>query len=216
MTNVSDLQRDLIVLVADKDMESAVKGILSRPESLGIRSITFDCYIHPSRDSGCFLEGHSFIRLFQRSHTYALIMFDHDGCGREKWDRARLEVEVEQRLLDSGWENRSAAIVLQPELEIWVWSDSPEVDKILGWGNREPSLRTWLNAKGFLHSDQTKPDRPKEAVEKALRSAAKPLSPMLYFQLAQTVSFNRCADPAFAKLKEILKNWFATEQTTEA
>ena len=32
-------RKDLIVLAADKDMEHALKGLLSRPQALGIRTI---------------------------------------------------------------------------------------------------------------------------------------------------------------------------------
>ena len=45
-------QKDLIILVADKNMEFAVRGILTRLEALGIRDITYDLYVHPERDPG--------------------------------------------------------------------------------------------------------------------------------------------------------------------
>jgi len=36
--------KDLVILVADKNMEYSVKGILSRPQALSIRQITFDIF----------------------------------------------------------------------------------------------------------------------------------------------------------------------------
>jgi hypothetical protein len=93
-------------------------------------------------------------------------------------------------------------------LEIWVWSDSPEVPRVLGWPSAPPDLSTWLISKGFIHAAGTKPQRPKEAVEAAIRRARKPRSSALYFELASRVSVRRCTDPAFAKLQMVLKNWF--------
>jgi len=48
-----DKVMDLIALVADADMEAAVRALLSRPSALGIRSITFDVKRHIQRDAGC-------------------------------------------------------------------------------------------------------------------------------------------------------------------
>jgi hypothetical protein len=40
--------RDLIFLVADSNMEQTVRGLMSRPQSLGIREgIMFDIIRHP-------------------------------------------------------------------------------------------------------------------------------------------------------------------------
>ena len=57
-------QKDLIVLVADKDMESSLKGILARNHSLGIREISFDIFVHPYKDPGCLNISDQFMRSF--------------------------------------------------------------------------------------------------------------------------------------------------------
>lgn len=133
---------------------------------------------------------------------------DREGCGREAAGREQLEKEIEFRLDDSGWEDRAAAVVIDPELEIWVWSDSPHVDAIIGWEGRDPPLRTWLKDREFLREDQIKPLRPKEALEGALRVSRTPRSSSIYLKLAQKVSLERCIDPSFVKLKIILQEWF--------
>jgi phage antirepressor YoqD-like protein len=99
-------------------------------------------------------------------------------------------------------------ILLDPELEIWVWSDSPEVDGQLGWAQRQPDLRTWLRQKGLLLSDQAKPERPKEAMKAALREVKEPWSSSIHQHLAERVSLRRCTDPGFTKLKDTLRRWF--------
>lgn len=206
------IPKDLVVLVADKNMEFAVKGLLSRPRALGVCPITSDLFVHPYRDPGCLLVGHNFLRPLVNRYSYALVMFDREGCGRERLSREELEQQVEDRLSQSGWGDRAASIVLDPELEVWVWSDSPHVESVLGWSGRQPDLRTWLAEKGFAEVNALKPNRPKEATQAALRLVRKHRSSALYFQLATKVSFKRCIDPAFFKFKAILRNWFSEEQ----
>lgn len=100
------------------------------------------------------------------------------------------------------------AIVIDPELEAWLWSDSPEVDNALGWKGKSPSLRTWLKEKEFFKGDSLKPSPPKNAAEEALKKVFKPRSASIYYQAAKSVSLKRCEDPAFLKLKEKLTQWF--------
>ena len=200
--------RDLVVLAADKDMEFAVKGLLARAAALGIRGILSDVFVHPHHDPGCLLEGHDFLRLYTKSHRHALVMLDREGSGREDLSRESLEQEVEGLLAQSGWENRAAAIAIDPELEVWVWSGSPHVDAVLGWGGRNPTLTAWMVSEGLLPHDRRKPDRPKEAVEQALKVASMARSSSRYFELAKRVSLEQCVDPAFAKFKSTLRAWF--------
>jgi hypothetical protein len=201
-------RKDLIVLVADKSMETAVMGVLSRRESLRIRKTEVDPFTHPAKDSGCLVDGPDFLRSFQNQYAYALLLFDREGCGREASSREDLEAQVEVRLNQAGWAGRSAAIVLDPELEIWVWSRSPHVATVLGWKDRDTELRSWLRAQGYLVEGQVKPARPKEAVEDALRIVKKPISSSIYSELTRRVSLEHCVDPAFVKLKGILQRWF--------
>lgn len=202
-------KKNLIVLTADKNMEFSVMGILNRHEALGIRSLSYDIRVHVERDPGCLRKSHYFLKPFANRYAYALVIFDREGCGRDELSREALEQKVEEKLAQNGWSNRSAAIVPDPELEIWVWSDSPHVDTVLGWKDKRPDLRTWMAKKGFLEKSQIKPGRPKEAVECALKYVRKARSSSIYLQIARKVSLNRCHDPAFLKLKSTLKKWFA-------
>lgn len=199
---------DLVVLLADKDMEVTVSGLLARSQALAIRTISVDIYRHPQRDPGCRLRSADFLRSFSRQYRYALVMFDREGCGGGEATRQELESAVEERLRVTGWQDRASAIVIDPELENWVWSDSPEVTRVLGWETATPSLMRWLENEGFAQRGDTKPRQPKEAMERALRYARKPRSASLFFELASRVSVQRCADPAFTKFKLTMQKWF--------
>jgi hypothetical protein len=166
--------RDLVVLVADSHQKAAVTGILSRAKAMGIRSVEADIRVHILRDPGCLREAHEFLRSFSRKYLHALVLFDREGCGQDDRPREVLEDQVQQHLSRSGWEDRSAVVVIEPELEAWVWSESPEVDAALGWEGRSPKLRDWLAQGGFLPAGQVKPLRPKEAMVAALRQAGRP------------------------------------------
>ncbi|MDQ1350581.1 MAG: hypothetical protein QG657_883 [Acidobacteriota bacterium] len=199
---------DLVVLVADRNMENSINGILERPEAIRIKQIKSEIYIHPHRDPGCLNKGHDFLRPFVNRCRHALVIFDKEGCGKEKLTREALEIQMEDNLKLSGWGERAAAVVIDPELENWLWSDSPEVDLALGWKGRTPPLRRWLEEKGFLTGNSVKPSHPKEAVESALRTAYQPKSSSIYHRIAKSVSLKRCQDPAFLKLKDKLYQWF--------
>jgi hypothetical protein len=203
-----DKRKDLILLAADKDMEFALKGVFSQIHSLRIRAIQYEPYIHPEHDPGCWLRGHEFLRPFVGQYKHALVVLDRDGCGQDEEDREVLERELEERLSVSGWGEDAAAIVIQPELEVWVWSDSPEVEQALGWNGKNPGLRQWLEKEGLWTDRSKKPQDPKKAVEQALRKVRKPRSSSIYKNLAENVSFRRCEDPAFEKLCKKLTEWF--------
>jgi hypothetical protein len=203
------MSKDLILLVADKDMEKALQGLLSRPQSLGLREMSWDLYVHPEHDPGCRGKSHEFLRPFFRLYSHALVLFDRDGCGQESLDRATLEQKVEARLFGAGWGDRAAAVVIDPELEAWVWNDSPHVAMALGWEGGERSLKEWLKEEGWLPEGRTKPTQPKDAVKKALRIARRSPSSAIYQQLAQKVSFDRCVDASFLKLRQVLSRWFS-------
>ncbi|MGD0088318.1 MAG: hypothetical protein ABSE73_00165 [Planctomycetota bacterium] len=208
--NAGAERRDLVVLVADGTMGVTVTGLLSRPKALGIRPVLQVLRIHPERDPGCRKRGVAFLNPFRDRYQHALLMFDREGCGEGRASAPALEIEIEEELSRNGWDQRAAVIVIDPELEIWVWSDSPHVDTELGWGGRQPSLRDWLVQQGKLKPGATKPVRPKEALLAALRHVKKEPSKALYHSLAEKVSLARCTDRAFLKLKTTLKGWFGT------
>jgi hypothetical protein len=200
--------KDLLVLVADADAEASLRALLARPEALGIRAVAFDVRRHLERDAGCRGKCQDFLRPFVNRYAHALVVFDLHGSGRESLSPADLEERIERSLANSGWEGRSAVVVLDPELEIWVWSDSPQVDHVLGWSGRVPGLRQWLSTEGHVEPPSPKPNRPKEVLFEALSQVRKPWSQSLYADLAKRVSVSRCTDRAFLKLRSVLGDWF--------
>jgi hypothetical protein len=199
--------KDLIVLAADKNIEAAFKGLLARYQSFGIRSFTFDIFVHPNKDPGCRLEASGFLRLFCNQYQYALVVYDRDGSGSAD-SRDILEASGETELQKVGWYRRAGVIVLDPELEVWVWNRSPHVANALGWSEIQESIWHWLVQNGHTQNENTKPARPKEAMEAVLQKVRKPRSSSIYLQIAERVSLQGHTEPAFLKLKTLLSAWF--------
>ena len=203
--------KKLIVMTADLDIENAVKGLLTRCKALGFADISVgvdvDFVRNPNRDSGCYIHAADFLRYAIGKYEHALVMFDREGCGKDDDEVSSIAAKVERELNISGWKS-AAVVVLNPELESWVWSPSPYVDEELGWKASSPALREWLMAKGYLKNHAIKPHRPKEALEAALREKRKPRSARIYLNLASRVSLSRCSDDSFVKFKQTMLKWF--------
>jgi hypothetical protein len=197
----------MLVIVADLDAEMALDQILRRHQSLSIRSITFKILRYLLRDAGCRGSAHEFARPFINLYQHVLVVFDREGCGAESQTAESIENEVEKALSINGWEHRSAAIVLDPELEIWIWNDSPHVGSSLGWKSPEP-IPQFLARNGHQFDSVAKPNRPKEARDLVLRASGKNLSASIYRELAGSVSLSKCRDRAFVKLRGVLQGWF--------
>lgn len=202
------LGRDLIVLAADKNIDFGLRGLLGRPKALGVRSVAADFLVHPRRDPGCVREAHDVLRPSVGDYRHALVVFDHQGSGRDTQPIDRLADEVRDRLAANGWGGRAEVIVLDPELEVWVFADSPHVEHCLGWRRGRGTLRRWLEARKLWAPGRAKPEAPREALDEVLRELRRPRSSALYRCIAERVSLAGCTDPAFRKLASTLARWF--------
>lgn len=200
--------KDLIILVADQNMRDCIDGLLPRfPYVLGIDPIEYDIYVHPNRDPGCRTQSSDFLKSFQKKYKFALVIFDKEGCGKESLTREELEQSVEDLLYSNGWAERARTIVIEPELENWIWVRSAQLAEIINWENIE-SLYEWLSDQEYLTDESPKPKRPKEAFEAALYISKKRRSSSIYKQIASRVSFRNCTDRSFLKFIQCINDWF--------
>ena len=137
-------------------------------------------------------------------------MFDHRGGGDPR-PREVIQREVEDGLVRHGWRNRAKAVLIEPELEAWVWSRSRHVPELPGWTSGYPALRSWLERNGLWRTGESKPIDPKGAMRRALRQMNLQPSARRSAELAGAVSLRRCPDPAFNKFVRTLRKWFPTE-----
>ena len=198
---------DLVVLVADADAEWTIRTLIGeRYHALGIRpDIRFEVVRHPQRDSGVYLYSPDFLRGYLRKSKHAIVMLDREGSGSERLSAEEMEQDIESRLARNGWGQGSAvAIVLDPELEVWVWSQSPHVAEVIGI--ERAALQEILN-RVPVDQQRGKPERPKETLQKALRRSGRPFSARIFQELAGKVSL-RGNERSFDKLRNTLQRWF--------
>ena len=205
--NGDHAHKDLLVLVADLDIEQAIRGLLGRPHSLNISEVEFEVRRHPGRDSGCRSGAVEFLRSFLGSYRYALVVFDLHGSGNIQ-SRVDIRNRVEDGLSRNGWDGRARAIVIEPELEEWVWTASQGVAEVLGWKGSYASLREWLHTQELWPEGSGKPCDPKAAMKLTMYKSRSRRSSRKFYELATRVSLEHCEDPAFNELRTTLRAWF--------
>ena len=188
-------------------MSAAMTSLLRRNESLGIRAVSFDVGRHLQSDPGCRFRSVERLRPHIGDYEYALVVFDKDGCGSSD-PRETIQAEVERKLRINGWPDKSKAIVIDPELETWVWNDSPSTAAQLGWSGTYAELKAWLRKKNLWPKNAPKPPDPKEAMEQVLARTRTPRSATLFAKLAKTVGLAKCQDAAFQEMTATLRAWF--------
>lgn len=207
--------RDCLFLVADKNMEGMLKGFFSRDafqHAVGCGHFDFDfrqdlVVAHGQNDPGLYTRANEFLQPYANTHRHAVVMVDAEWEGSP--GKAAISQRIVGHLAHAGWsDDKGCAVVITPELENWVWQDSPHVCSALGFDRPFAVLRTTLETEGFWQPNAAKPDRPKEAVEWVLRQSRKGRSSAIYQQLATRVTAKRCTDEAFHVLRSSLLRWF--------
>lgn len=198
--------KDLVVLAADKPMETALSRALARHRSMGTRALSCTFRTHPQRDGGVRSAGHELLRLQRSTHRHALMVFDHEGSGADGNPVAELEAMLDAKLA-RDWDDRARCVVVAPEMDTWMWGSDNAMHQALEWRHPE-GVRQYAASQGFALDSIGKPDRPKEAMEAVLRRQRLPMSASVYGDIAGRISLSRCRDPAFERLRSILRGWF--------
>jgi hypothetical protein len=207
---------DLLFLVADSNMKEALGGFLDRQavhQIIGCRPIDFDArrdikVAKGQNDPGLYTRARELLGPLAKEYRHAVVVID------EEWDGSpgaeAIKRQLDAQLASVGFAPpEGLSLVVQPEVDNWLWSDSPHSAKALGWASWD-ELRPALLGKGWLAEGEAKPARPKEAAEWALRNGAGKAkrSAALYRKVAGSVSVQRCADPAVETLLDALRAWF--------
>lgn len=208
------MAKDLIVLSADTQMQRTIETILEyRRSSLAIASgFSADVLSHPNQDPGCRTDAGRVLEPRRNAYRKAMVIFDYHGCGEQRLDPVELENRLEAQFSQGGWaQDRITFIVLDPELEAWLFGASfHHIERVVGWSQPQ-DIRRWLIERGFLLPETTKPHDPKAAFEAVLHRQRIPPSAKLFGELAQRVSLARCQDRAFQKFRTTLQRWFPAE-----
>lgn len=204
---------DLVVLTPDKTIPAAINGILQQPKKIGINPLNVKFINAPDRgDGGVFNNAERLLKHYTDLSTHALVVLDATWGGEPTGGADVIETIIEQKL-ETLWDDKARCIAIDPEIEAWLWSESPHVAQTLGWDSSR-SLREWLIQVGLLQQNAPKPSDPKEAYLRALREKkVKANSSSHFYKLAEKVSYRKCKDRAFNKLLNTLREWFPKTKT---
>ncbi len=209
--------RDCIFLLADTNMQAAFEGFFSRAgfhQSLGCGVFDFDLRLDVKvaagdNDPGLFTRGHELLRPFQATHKRAVVVLDAEWEGSPGANA--IKQHLSRHIQATGWpEDAFQVIVIDPELENWIWQHNDHIAKGLGFDTMNALLddpdvqQAWPNG-------SAKPNKPKEILETILRKKRIPRSSAIYKRITSQVSVRNCQDSAFQELSDVLRTWFPVE-----
>ena len=208
------MKRDCVFLLADKNMRATFEGFFSRQgfhHSIGCGGIEIDLMrdlvvAAGDNDPGLFTRAHELLRPFLSTHRHAVVVLDAQWAGSP--GAVSIRTHMESMLSVNGWgTQRCAVIVIEPELENWIWQRSSHVARGIGFDSIEDMFadtdlhRAWPD-------EQYKPIYPKETLETILRKKRIPRSSAIYKNITAQVSVSDCRDSAFLQLTGKLREWF--------
>jgi len=206
--------RDCIFLLADLGMVAAFKGFFSRQGfhyALGTVPFQIDPKLdiicdRAGNDPGVYSRAHELLRTYQSSHRYAVIVLDNAWEGSPGVEKIRADISAKMEQV--GWaKNRFVVIVIDPELEAWMWQDNPHIARSFGF-SKSPSLRDWLSEQALWPVNSDKPPDPKLAFEKTLKVSKAKIPSVVFKKICSEISFKHCVDDAFGLLTSTLQKWF--------
>ncbi|MEP3480582.1 MAG: hypothetical protein ABJZ55_15135 [Fuerstiella sp.] len=200
-------------------MGDVVDGFLSKGHlegRLGCRQFQFEFdldVLEAARfgmgcDGGVFKHCHRMLQEngYMDTHERLVVMLDQQFGG--ELPAAEVRAEILERLKVNGWgDDRADVVVIDPELEVWIWQDSPHVQTALGY-NGTGSLRDALKDDDRWPEGSDKPNQPKDLIKQLCREHRTPYSSAIYRDVVEMVSAQHCQDPAFRQLTESLRRWF--------
>ncbi|MGH7172554.1 MAG: methylation-associated defense system protein MAD4 [Gemmataceae bacterium] len=209
--------RDCVFFTADSTMRQALLGFLTRKDcfkhyNLGTAPFQFDAnedlFASATMDPGTYTTGEELLKPFQNTHRHAVLMLDADWDGSPGAETIRNDLT--SRILASGWSEGSfRVIVVDPELEAWIWQRNQRVATALKFGSVAEMVKAVQDAKVDWPDGEPKPSDPKKALEAvATRRRGIGFSSAIHRSITATVSLVNCQDAAFLELRQTLQGWF--------
>ena len=203
--------RELVILVADGTMAAVFRAFFGRERwDLTLQCAQFDLWPEEDifhdplhTDGGVHKSAQELLRPYLNTHSRAMVVLDQQFGG--ELPAAEVRQDILARLHQNGWNDRCEVVVINPELEVWLWQNSPHVEQAVGFSG---SLRQHLQDNGKWPAGAPKPLEPKEAMQ-ALVKAKKPLkTQVVYSRIARSVSIHGCRDQSFDLFANTIRHWF--------
>ncbi len=208
--------KELVILVADAAMEAVLRTFFEREaveETLACGDISIDpvqdIFRDPMHtDGGVHRRAHEILRRFLRTHRRAMVILDKQFGAERPANQVRMEIL--NNLRQNGWAERCEVVVIDPELEVWLWQESPHVARAVGYRGHQP-LRKHLAETRDWPEDLDKPKNPKDTLQRLIRENRAGVPTGVYCNIAKQVSVRGCSDTSFRNFLTTLRNWFPKE-----
>ena len=204
--------RDLIILTADGTMNAVLSAFFGRQQwhmTLGCSEFDLwaqDDIVHvPGKTDGAVCkDAHNLLRPYLTTHQRAIVVLDQQFGG----DRPAAEVqdEILENLRRNGWDDRCEVVVIDPELEVWLWQDKPQIAQAVKF--KDGNLRAHLCAQKLWPEDQAKPPNPKEVIQDLIKRYRAGAPMAVYSKIARRVGVSGCTDASFKRFQKALQTWF--------
>lgn len=207
----------LAILVPDGAYPLILGALLGRRRaSLNLRQVGFVFIKDAFRDSSH--EAVELLRPYLRECSHVLLVRDLRGSGWEDRGVDTLETHLLNQLHANGWKKgRSAALVVEPEVEAWLRFDSTHLQNLIRERARRKqaeadllfttTVQEAVASNGGLNA-LGKPLHPKEVLQAVLQTFGVQRSNSLYEKLADAESLKGCKVPSFQRLVTALQTWF--------
>ena len=214
--------RDVIFHLADEHMEKGLRAFFSRDDwqyALGCKQFDIDPLsqqdifrVAGHTDGGIWKHAGTNLRLFTDKYRFAVIVLDADFEPHPGADV--LQEDIAKAMVEAGWDlERFAVIVIQPELEAWLWAPNLNVAKAFGHADFDV-LRGNLERERLWTAGDPKPHDLKRARDHAARLGGKKTGGPIFKGVFSEISkraCDRCVEPGFIALRAALRKWFPPE-----
>ena len=207
------MTRPVLFLLADNDLQEACIGcFVERKDwasSFGCMPITIERsdLIVPAgeKDPGLFARAPDLARPYLRTHEHLLVVLDAAWAGSP--GAQRIEEQLGEKLARNGWSNeRAAVVVIEPELEVWAWSDRRALARALYVELPTPARPRVPDILAEWGRDAAR--GPKERLEALREKLAIPTSSAQFRRFAAAARIEPCEDRGFARLRDLFRRWF--------
>jgi len=208
------VSKDLLVVTADLDAQEVMKAILERCEALEIHPISFDVVRHLGRDPGLFVGAADYSKLMKEKYHKLIIMLDYHGSGCSDGG-GKCAATIQKQLDGVTWKSHSLAVIIEPELEEWLWHNEASIQKIFELSDAQ--LKEFVATFCKKHDCDVRSvtrEKPKELLDFICEKVKNRghLRHKEFGQLASSASLKGWQTSAsFRQIVAILQEWFPSE-----
>ena len=215
--------RDIIFHLADDHMETGMRAFFQRDDwqhALGCHRFDIDAdspvdlfRVAGHTDPGLWKHAHENLAAFRDKYRHAVIVLDADFDPYPGADV--LHQDITRAMIAADWEEgQFAVVVIQPELEAWLWAAN--VNVAIAFGHQDfTALRNTLEAEGLWTPGEPKPNDLKRARDRAAKLGGKKTGGPIFkgvFGSISSKALNQCVEPGFKTLQEAVQRWFPKQK----